>query len=42
MPLTTDQKLAIYRNNLERYQAEGKEEQVQVQKRLIERLERDN
>ncbi|WP_375175503.1 hypothetical protein [Pseudooceanicola sp.] len=39
MAATKDQILAIYRRNLERYEAEGDAEKVAVQRRLIARIE---
>lgn len=33
--------IAIYQRNLERYEAEGDEEKVAVERRLIARLEKD-
>lgn len=41
MAMSIDEKLAIYRANLAKYEAEGDAEKVAVQKRLIARLELD-
>lgn len=39
MAISKADKLAIYRKNLKRYEDEGDTEKVEVQKRLIARIE---
>ena len=39
MALSKEQKLEIYRQNLKRYEEEGKTDLVEVQCRLIKRIE---
>lgn len=37
--ISNDEKLEIYRLNLRRYESEGREEQAEIQRRLIKKLE---
>ena len=41
MPISTAEKLAIYRRNLAAYEQEGDADKVQVQKALIKRIEKE-
>lgn len=41
MPITLEAKLAIYQRNLRAYEASGDQERAEIQRRLIERLEKD-
>ena len=42
MALSQENKLAIYRRNLKRYEDEGNEEIARVERRLIKRIEGDD
>ena len=41
MPISTSEKLAIYRRNLAQYEREGDAEKVRIQKALIARIEKE-